>query len=73
MFPPLVDLLLMLVRLHRHIPLVALGSKNFAHCPAPWARKGEENSQDTFQSTSSLAQSCKPHSSLSSTTATVAK
>ena len=42
MFPPLVHLLRVLVRRHPHVPQVPLVPKNFAHRPAQWVRKGQE-------------------------------
>ena len=42
MFSPMVHLLRMLVRPHRHVPEVTLVPKNFAHRPAQWVHKGEE-------------------------------
>ena len=42
MLPPLVHRLLILVWPHRHIPQVAHVPKHFAHRPARWVRKWEE-------------------------------
>ena len=42
MFHPLVHLLRVLVRPHPHVPQVPLVPKYFAHRPAQWVRKGQE-------------------------------
>ena len=42
MFPPLVHLLRVLVRRHPHVPQVPPVPTNFAHRPAHWVRKGQE-------------------------------